>query len=75
MNVGDQYRFSIDSTLLCFLGSASKLFKLSPQKSLEIIYAEEAVTGGVRNFTKYTGKYLCQSLFFNKVASWGLQRY
>ena len=25
--------------------------------------------GVLRNFTKFTGKYLCQSLFFNKVAS------
>ena len=24
-------------------------------------------TGVLRNFTKFTGKYLCQSLFFNKV--------
>ena len=24
--------------------------------------------GGLRNFTKFTGKHLCQSLFFNKVA-------
>ena len=23
--------------------------------------------GVLRNFTKFTGKYLCQSLFFNKV--------
>ena len=33
----------------------------------------EAATRGVlkgvlRNFTKFTGKHLCQSLFFNKVA-------
>ena len=35
----------------------------------------EAATGGVlsekvffRNFTKFTGKHLCQNLFFNKVA-------
>ena len=35
----------------------------------------EATTGGVfckkgilRNFAKFTGKHLCQSLFFNKVA-------
>ena len=28
----------------------------------------EAATGGVlRNFTKFTGKQLCQGLFFNKV--------
>ena len=25
--------------------------------------------GVLRNFAKFTGKYLCQSLFFNKVAS------
>ena len=24
--------------------------------------------GALRNFTKFTGKYLCQSLFFNKFA-------
>ena len=24
--------------------------------------------GGLRNFTKFTGKHLCKSLFFNKVA-------
>ena len=24
--------------------------------------------GVLRNFTKFTGKHLCQSLFFNKVA-------
>ena len=28
--------------------------------------------GVLRNFTKFTGKHLCQSLFFNKVA--GLRR-
>ena len=26
--------------------------------------------GVVRNFAKFTGKHLCQSLFFNKVAGW-----
>ena len=29
----------------------------------------------VKNFTKCTGKHLCQSLFFNKVAGLGLQLY
>ena len=29
--------------------------------------------GVLRNFAKFTGKYLCQSLFFNKVT--GLQLY
>ena len=27
--------------------------------------------GILRNFTEFTGKYLCQSLFFNKVAGQG----
>ena len=29
----------------------------------------------LENFAKLTGKYLCQSLFFNKVACLGLQLY
>ena len=31
--------------------------------------------GVLRNFAKFTGKHLCQTLFFNKVASLGLQLY
>ena len=31
--------------------------------------------GVLRNFTKFTGKHLCQSLFFNKIAGLGLQLY
>ena len=31
--------------------------------------------GVLRNFEKVTGKHLCQSLFYNKVAGWGLQLY
>ena len=31
--------------------------------------------GVIINFTKLTGKQLCQRLFFNKVAGWGLQLY
>ena len=31
--------------------------------------------GVLRNFAKFTGKHLCQSLFFNKVAGLGLQLY
>ena len=27
----------------------------------------------LRNFAKFTGKHLCQSVFFNKVAGLGLQ--
>ena len=29
----------------------------------------------LRNFTKFTGKHLCHSLFFNKVGGLGLQLY
>ena len=31
-------------------------------------YAEAATRGVFRNFAKFTGKHLCQSLFYNKVA-------
>ena len=31
--------------------------------------------GAPRNFAKFTGKFLCHSLFFNKVAGLGLQLY
>ena len=35
---------------------------------LRMLGMPEAATGGVlRNFTKFTGKQLCQGLFFNKV--------
>ena len=27
----------------------------------------------LKNFTKFTGKHLCQNLFLNKVPPWGLQ--
>ena len=35
-------------------------------------YVRKAV---LKNFAKFTGKHLCQSLFFNKVADGGLQLY
>ena len=31
--------------------------------------------GVFKNFAKFTGKYLCQSLFFIDVVGWGLQLY
>ena len=31
--------------------------------------------GVLRNYTKFTGTHLCQSLFFNEVEGFGLQRY
>ena len=46
-----------------------------------LVFASEAATrcsikeSVLKNFTKFTGKHLCQSLFFNKVAGLGLQLY
>ena len=37
--------------------------------------SEEAATRGVLNLKKFTGKHLCQSLLFSKVAGLGLQLY
>ena len=42
------------------------------QKQPPKVFYEKGV---LRHFAKLTGKHLCQSLFFNKVASWGLQFY
>ena len=36
------------------------------KQSQEVFYIKKGV---YKNFTKFTGKYLCQSLFFNKVAT------
>ena len=41
------------------------------QENLKQVFYEK---GNLRNFTKFTGKYPYQSLFFNKVAG-GLQLY
>ena len=42
------------------------------QKQPPEVFCEKGV---LRNFAKFTGKRLCQSLFFNKVAGGGLQLY
>ena len=36
---------------------------------------KQSPRGFLRNFAKFTGKHLCQSLFFNKVVGWSLQFY
>ena len=36
------------------------------KQSQEVFYIKKGV---YKNFTKFTGKHLCQSLFFNKVAT------
>ena len=52
-----------------------KIINGQVQRSVEYLRSTEVSTRGVlqkkgvlRNFTKFTGKHLCQSLFFNKVA-------
>ena len=54
-------------TLKDFLGaecfSCTKIF--SVKKQPPEVFCEK---GALRNFTKFTGKHLCQNLFFNKVA-------
>ena len=42
----------------------SKYIKTKQKQPPEVFYKK----GVLRNFVKFTGKHLCQSLFFNKVA-------
>ena len=46
----------------------SEYRKYGPKKT-PYLDTFQAVRGVFKNFTKFTGKQLCQSLFFNKVAS------
>ena len=38
------------------------------QKSVMVFFPEAATRGVLRNFAKFTGKHLCQGLFFDKFA-------
>ena len=38
------------------------------KQSLEVFYKKRVL----KNFAKFTGKHLCGSLFFNKIAGWRL---
>ena len=43
---------------------------------LSVLHIQKQSSGGVlKDAGKFTGKHLSQNLFFNKVASWGLQLY
>ena len=44
-------------------------------KSNILQFAEGATGGDLRNFAKFTGKQLCQSLFLYKVTGHSLQLY
>ena len=57
---------------LCHWQALSEFFKIITQKqhvkfrsSRPKVFSKKGV---LRNFTKFTGKHLCQGLFFNKVA-------
>ena len=48
------------------------VFAITVQMTIRSSHQRWSVRKGVlRNFTKFTGKHLCQVLFFNKVASSG----
>ena len=49
-----------------------KIFFITFRSSRPEVFCEKSV---LKNFTKFTGKQLCQSLFFNKVEGLGLQLY
>ena len=54
-------------------GSLSSLLLVSYQKQPPEVFCKKK--GVLRNFAEFTGKHLCQRLFFNKVAGVGLQLY
>ena len=56
--------YSIPITVKSTFRPFSALWQYSRNSRPEV-FCKKAV---LRNFTKFTGKYLCQSLFFNKVA-------
>ena len=68
---GSKYFFSGESGIYCgvshrFLLRTPLKSRLKPQKQPLKLFCEKGV---LRNFANFTGKHLCQSVFFNKVAS------
>ena len=56
--------------------SLSPSYKIGSPVRIRSNHRRYSVKKGVlRNFTKFTGKHLCQSILFNKVAGIGLQLY
>ena len=83
-----QNSFSIKATCACNFSKSRTLSHVFPMSFGKIFRAaflqtEAAVCrssclfkiGVLKNFTKFTGKHLCQSLFFNKMKDSGLQLY
>ena len=50
----------------CFYEKGKRVYKERDRSSRPEVFFKKVV---LRNFTKFKGKHLCQSLFFNKVAS------
>ena len=51
-------------SLLCLTFEKQKI-----QAKIEELQKRSVRKGGLRNFSKFTGKHLCQSFFFDKVAN------
>ena len=47
---------------------------MKKKKNPETVRRKRFKKGFLKNFAKFTGKHLCQGLFFNKVAGLSLQR-
>ena len=61
--------FAMEEIVVCFAKVCLKTFLLIYSHELEAVVQRCAVKKGIlRNFAKFTGKYLCQGLFLNKVA-------
>ena len=52
-------------TYLCFLASAKVTLGADYRSGCTEVFCKKAI---LRNFAKFTGKHMCQIIFFNKVA-------
>ena len=68
----DQIGQNTKNELFQYKISHTQYLRRASKKQPPEVFCEKGV---LRNFTKFTGKHLCQSLFFNKVAGLGLQLY
>ena len=73
------YQPSIFAYFILFFNNQNLLHQLRIKK-IDIICRSShrrcsVRKSGLRNLAKFTGKHLCQSFFFNKVADLSLQRY
>ena len=60
-----------ETTFYCNLESSNNVLKFLRSSRL-VVFCKKVV---FKNFAKFTGKHLCQGLFFNKVAGLRLQLY